>query len=402
MIKIKLPEAVDFILNSLYNSKYISYIVGGCVRDSLLNIIPKDWDITTNATPIQIKEVFKDYQVISTGEQYGTVTIMLNNIPYEITTFRFDGNYSDGRRPDKVIFGKEIKDDLSRRDFTINAMAYNKQEGLIDLFNGQQDLVNKLIRCVGNCSNRFLEDALRMLRAIRFSCRFGFEIAEEEVIFIKNNLNLLKNVSQERITSELKQILNHSNMLTSHVTNLLIQDLIKYLSLGYVELNHHNTSNYLEKIVLITENIVNLENSLKELKFSNDEVNDVVISHRILDLIVSTKDEDEDYMLSQYEFGKINHYISKLKIFNIDNIINLIGIAYCSKELAKHVYIQCNNTFIYELNHLKINGNDLLKLKVEPKRIGKILEDCLEQVMREQLNNNFNDLLQYVLKIIDC
>ena len=172
---IHIPEKVALILETINQDGYESFIVGGCVRDSLLGKTPVDWDITTNAKPERILKIFENrgYRVIPTGLQHGTVTLVLEGEHYEITTYRIDGEYENSRRPSSVEFASNIKEDLSRRDFTINAMAYNHFDGLMDYFNGYEDLKKKSIRCVGDPNKRFQEDALRMMRAIRFMAQLG-------------------------------------------------------------------------------------------------------------------------------------------------------------------------------------------------------------------------------------
>ena len=172
-------------------------MVGGCVRDCILGKEPKDYDVTTSATPNITENLFN--KTIPTGIQHGTVTVVIDNENLEVTTYRTEGQYLDNRRPESVNFVSDIKEDLSRRDFTMNALAFNDREGLIDYFNGLDDIKNKIIRAVGEPSKRFQEDALRMLRAIRFSCQLGFEIEESTYIAIKDNYKLIKNISIERI-----------------------------------------------------------------------------------------------------------------------------------------------------------------------------------------------------------
>ena len=215
MKNIQIPYLVDYVMNSLKLAGYKSYMVGGCVRDVILNKIPHDWDITTSATPEQIKSVFQHtLNVIDTGIKHGTVTLMMNyamdtsNVySVEVTTFRVDGKYSDNRRPDEIKFTDSLVKDLSRRDFTINAMAYNSDEGLVDPFFGLGDVNSKVIKCVGNPNERFQEDALRMLRAVRFSAQLGFEIDKYTAHAIHDNYSLISNVSVERISQEINKIL---------------------------------------------------------------------------------------------------------------------------------------------------------------------------------------------------
>lgn len=200
-MKIALPEKVKYIITTIQAAGFEAYAVGGCVRDSLLGRIPDDWDITTSAKPEQIKELFP--RTIDTGIQHGTVTVMLQKEGFEVTTYRIDGKYEDSRHPKEVTFTANLTEDLKRRDFTINAMAYNETEGLIDIFDGKGDIERKLIRCVGEARERFKEDALRMMRAVRFSAQLGYGIEEDTKAAIKELAPTLKNISAERIQTEL-------------------------------------------------------------------------------------------------------------------------------------------------------------------------------------------------------
>jgi len=201
----KIPSEVKSIIDTIEAAGYEAYAVGGCVRDLLINTVPDDWDITTSAKPEEIKRLFR--RTIDTGLEHGTVTIMIEDTGYEVTTYRIDGAYNDYRRPEGVHFTNELLEDLKRRDFTINAMAYNSSKGIIDAFDGIKDLKEGIIRCVGSPKERFNEDALRMLRAIRFAARFGFDIEAETVLAIKENAHLIKNISVERIQVELTKTL---------------------------------------------------------------------------------------------------------------------------------------------------------------------------------------------------
>ncbi len=202
-----IPPYARTVVDKLEQFGYEAYVVGGCVRDSLLGITPKDWDVCTNATPQEVLRVFRKFPVIKTGLKHGTVTVMVNHEPVETTTFRIDGEYTDNRHPDEVIFVSRVEEDLARRDFTINAMAYNPTRGLVDAFGGQQDLAAGLIRCVGEPDDRFNEDGLRIMRALRFAARFDFGIESETAYSIRRNRHLLENVSVERIYKELKGML---------------------------------------------------------------------------------------------------------------------------------------------------------------------------------------------------
>lgn len=204
-MKIALPGDVSLILSRLEKAGFEAYAVGGCIRDSLLGKVPKDWDVTTNAKPLEVKALFK--KSFDTGIEHGTVTVLLGESGYEITTYRVDGTYSDGRHPDGVTFSSSLEEDLKRRDFTINAMAYSPDRGLVDIFAGEQDLAQKRIRAVGTPQKRFMEDALRMLRGIRFGAELGFQIDPATLQAMIEKSSLLENVSKERIFSELNKIL---------------------------------------------------------------------------------------------------------------------------------------------------------------------------------------------------
>lgn len=205
MLKIDMPIQAKNIIEKLEQSGYEAYIVGGCVRDSILGKEPMDWDITTSASPSQTKEIFS--HTIDTGIEHGTVTVMMDRKPFEVTTYRVDGAYEDHRRPNEVQFTKSLKEDLLRRDFTINAMAYNEKRGLVDIYGGMDDLEEGVIRCVGVASQRFDEDALRILRALRFQAQLDFEIETETKKAIKKQAKYLRDISAERIRVELDKLL---------------------------------------------------------------------------------------------------------------------------------------------------------------------------------------------------
>ena len=214
MIKIDLPEHVKKIISVLEESGYEAYAVGGCVRDSLLGKEPKDWDITTSAKPFQVKELF--YKTIDTGIAHGTVTVMISGVGYEVTTYRIDGEYEDGRHPKEVVFTGNLTEDLKRRDFTINAMAYSDRSGIVDEFDGVGDLKRGVIRCVGVPEERFHEDALRILRAVRFSAVLDFAIEEQTWEAVCNLSSTLQKISRERIQTELDKLLtsDHPDRVT--------------------------------------------------------------------------------------------------------------------------------------------------------------------------------------------
>ena len=214
---IELPKNVHKIIDTLEQAGFEAYAVGGCVRDSVLNRIPNDWDITTSAKPEEIKKVFK--RTFDTGIKHGTVSVLFGNDIYEVTTYRIDGEYEDSRHPKDVTFTSDLKEDLLRRDFTINAMAYNPEKGLVDMYGGMEDIEKKVIRCVGNPHERFSEDALRILRAVRFAAQLDYTIDKETQDAIKELAPTLSKISAERIQVEL--------------TKILLSDHPEYLRLAY-------------------------------------------------------------------------------------------------------------------------------------------------------------------------
>lgn len=211
-IEIKIPAPCRQVLETLQSKGYEAYLVGGCVRDSVLGKEPLDWDICTDALPEEMIEIFYDHRLVLNGLKHGTVTVIINRMPIEITTYRIDGEYEDHRHPKDVTFTNNLREDLSRRDFTINALAYNPQEGLIDYFDGLDDLEQKKIRAVGEPGRRFQEDGLRIMRAVRFACVLGFSYDEETKKAILTHNHLLRHIATERIQIELNKILLSANV----------------------------------------------------------------------------------------------------------------------------------------------------------------------------------------------
>ncbi|MCB2355116.1 CCA tRNA nucleotidyltransferase [Clostridium estertheticum] len=252
-----IPNDVKVILDTLKNNGYESYIVGGSVRDATIGkAVPKDYDITTNALPEEIIKIFD--RTVPTGIKHGTITVMVNGEGYEVTTYRIDGEYLDNRRPSGVTFVSNLEEDLARRDFTINALAFNEVDGLIDCFDGISDLKNKIIRAVGEPNKRFKEDALRMLRAIRFAASLNFDIQEKTMIAIKMNCNLISNVSTERIRDELCKMLVSNN--TTKAFKLLEETKLLQIILPELQLtaefnqrNPHHDKDVFSHILAVVE-----------------------------------------------------------------------------------------------------------------------------------------------------
>ena len=290
-MKIEVPKKVQTIIRTLQEHGYDAYAVGGCVRDSLLFRSPADWDITTSAKPLEVKEIFK--RTVDTGLQHGTVTVLIEKEGFEVTTYRIDGEYEDSRHPKEVIFTGNLEEDLKRRDFTINAMAYNDAVGLVDVFGGRQDLQDKIVRCVGNPQERFTEDALRILRAVRFSAQLGFFIEEKTKEAAKVLAPTLKNISAERIQTELLKLLVSKNphyLKTAWelgITKIVLPefDVLMETSMGEKTLKAfaYTSADKAERLAVLFANMEKTpeksrdlaQKILRRLRFDNDTINKV-------------------------------------------------------------------------------------------------------------------------------
>ena len=256
-MKINMPDNANRIIHTLQDAGYEAYIVGGCVRDAVLSKEPDDWDITTSAKPMEVKALFN--RTIDTGLQHGTVTVMFGKEGYEVTTYRVDGKYEDHRRPNSVTFTTSLIEDMKRRDFTINAMAYNDDEGIVDNFHGVEDLEAHIIRCVGEPSERFNEDALRILRAIRFSAQLNFEIDESTKAAIENQAKYLRDISAERIQVELTKLLmadHPERLITAYelgVTKIVLPEFDKMMETP--QINKHHAYNVGEHTIRVVKGV---------------------------------------------------------------------------------------------------------------------------------------------------
>ena len=422
--KIKIPSNVNVLIHTLQSQGYSAYIVGGCVRDSLLRRKPNDWDICTSATPDEMLNIFKDYRIIETGLKHGTVTILIDDEAYEVTTFRIDGEYSDNRRPDSVTFTDKLIEDLSRRDFTINAMAYNDEEGLIDPFGGVKDISNILIRCVGDACTRFDEDALRVLRALRFSCQLGFAVEASTGIAILNKASLLKNISKERINAEFCKML-----CTEHFWNtvLLYEDVFCQFMPELCELMdtrrsaEHNISNW--KLILNSLRNNNSKDLVTRLAiFFHGFKNIFADGEKVVDNIMSGLRFDNKTIRDVTELVRCHDSPIEPEPVNIKLWLNLIGpdqfkrlldikqaiTKGCNWDIDKLEKIQSVNDLMnsilvnnecYSIKQLAINGDDIVELGYRPgKNIGYILTDLLELSIEDNSFNNKETLLNYVLK----
>ncbi len=444
-MKINLPEKAKKIIDILEKNLFECYAVGGCVRDSLLGLEPSDWDFTTNARPHEIEECFCDFKTLSIGKRYGTIAVIIDGKPYEITTYRYDGEYTDFRHPDKVNFSKNLKDDLSRRDFTVNAMAYNPKEGIVDYFGGEKDLKYKVIRCVGDADNRFKEDALRILRALRFASKYGFSIELQTQKAIFDNKNLINNISAERISVELLQLLcgNYVDVVL-RMYKEIVAVIIPELSVTFnfdQRSPHHNRTLY-KHIVCAVKNIeadpiLRLTMLLHDIgkpitmkidkngrgHFYNHPKVGVGISIRIMKrLCLSNTVIDEVSILIFHHDDRlkpdkimIKHLLNEIGLYEFKRLMKVQYADICAQSnykrdekfaLHKEVMNLYNsiveNGECFSLDSLEINGKDIISLGVSRGEIiGKILNELLEMVICKQIENDKEQLLYKAKEMIN-
>lgn len=420
-----MPKNVDTAINLLQSAGFEAYAVGGCVRDSLLGKTPNDWDITTSAKPENMKSVFADFHCIDTGIKHGTVTVVIDGEPLEITTFRLDGEYEDNRHPKSVTFTSDLGADLGRRDFTVNAMAYSKKTGTVDLFGGQNDLKNKIIRCVGDPDRRFNEDALRILRALRFASALDFEIEEKTAQSLLKNCALLENISEERIAKELLKLVcgkGAKRILTDFAPVLF--EILPELQPMYKNShdNPHHCYDIYEHTLIAVESIdpeptlrfAMLLHDCGKPAVKNFDENGVAhfyghqrisaeISAQILArLKVSNKFRDEIlFLVSNHDrwelyenTEKMPRYLSK---FGLDGVLKLLKVMRAdvlaqspeyryrldqiadAEEIAKNLAAQkpC-----LSLRELQINGRTLMDIGIpQGRKLGAVLAQLLDEVI---------------------
>lgn len=397
-MKLQIPKDVEYIINKIYDNGHEAFIVGGCVRDSIIGLKPNDYDITTSAKPNEIMNIFKNEKIIETGIKHGTVTLIKNGIEYEITTYRIDGEYNDNRRPDFVEFTNDINKDLQRRDFTINAIAYNHRIGIVDTFDGIGDIHKKIIKTVGKADERFNEDGLRIIRAVRFSCKLGFDIEKDTLTSIYKNINLIKNVSIERIQNEFNKIL-----LSDSPENLYIlyqAGMFDVLNFNSVKINK-NELKYIKKskkdliirlsmFTYITGYIEKSKNILNIFRYSNkikkqcsiilDNLDNKIIADKVCIKLYLNKigKENLSYLLYIKKILK-KEFINE----DYDEIYEMINDIERNKEC-------------YSLDKLDIDGSDLRALGYAGKDIGQKLDYLLKNVIENPEINNKIDLISII------
>ncbi|MGI6247799.1 MAG: CCA tRNA nucleotidyltransferase [Acutalibacteraceae bacterium] len=441
---IDLPEQIKTVLTALSNKGFEAYIVGGCVRDKIMGKTPFDWDVSTGAKPEEIAETFSDFKVIETGIKHGTLTVIIDKMPVEITTFRVDGTYSDNRHPDSVIFTGDLSKDLSRRDFTVNALAYSPGTGIIDCFNGVNDIKNRVMRCVGTPDERFGEDALRILRALRFASVLGFEIETETAKSLLRNKERLNNIAAERIHVELIKLLGgidvqrilddyrdiifqiipelaHTGVLyedgkpekgrdnftyttkrvglVKNEPELRMAMLLRDIGKPLIPLSDKNSAVSLDSYTRESENIA--LQVLWRLKLSKRFIGEVgqIIRYHDIPLFDDPKALKKRLIkLGEPMLRKILHAKrADLLTASGCNELAVLKVDETEAELERII----SGGICYTIADLKVNGSDLLDAGVSPgTNVGKILKKLFAAVISDEITNEKEALLNKVIQII--
>ena len=433
----EIPKKSVTVFQLLGKAGYECFLVGGCVRDMLMGKAPHDIDITTNATPEEIKTVFSDFHTLDIGIKHGTVTVMLEDEPIEITTYRTESSYSDGRHPDKVVFTRNIRDDLSRRDFTSNAIALSPDKGIVDPFGGRRDIENKLLRCVGTPEERFKEDSLRSLRALRFASVLGFDIDEKTEKAMYNCKELISIVSPERIYSEITKLLcgKDAGRVLSLYSDILAVALPEIKAMkGFDQHNFHHIYDVLNHTAKVVDSVypaVHLRLAAlfhdcgKPDCFSLDEKG---VGHFYSHASISARKADEALLRLRCDNATREKVVKLVKIhdspiepdiktvrkklqkYGEDIFFDLIKLQRADnmglspdylfrqetynrlEEIARQI-IEENQCF--SLKDLAVNGTDMIELGLKGKDIGNALDELLKAVMEEKCQNDRESLIKY-------
>ena len=408
-MRLTLPEPVEKALSRLENAGFPAYAVGGCVRDHVLGIAPHDYDICTAATPEEIQRVFRGERTIETGLKHGTLTVLLSGMPLEITTFRVDGVYSDGRHPDSVQFTSQVEDDLSRRDFTINAMAYSPTAGLVDPFDGQADCARGIIRCVGAPAARFGEDALRILRALRFSARLGFPIEDGTAQAVRDGRAQLCHVSRERIAVELTGILLGKEAVSvlwkfPEVIETALPELTSLMAgpcweTTLLTVNAVPRDQYLRWAALLRLCGTDVAGSAKQAR---ELLKGLKMSAKIMDTVAELaawqdadlRPETMQEMLMRVGPERLGQLIPLRQAIRLaEQKESPDAIARDTEALKEKLSALLDENACYTLGQLAVNGKDMDALGLSGPAIGETLHRLLLQVVRGQLPNERAALL---------
>ena len=442
LVNIKIPAGAQYILDALENAGFESYCVGGCVRDSLRGVEPHDWDIATAATPDQMKRTFYGQKIVETGLKHGTITVFVGENQYEVTTFRTDGVYSDGRRPDSVKFVDDIVQDLARRDFTINAMAYSPKRGLRDPFGGGDDLRAGFIRCVKDPYMRFAEDGLRIMRAMRFASTFGFRIDPFTANAMHVHKNLLDRISKERINAELTRML-----LGVRVKDMLIEfgDIVAQIipeiepCIGFEQKNPYHYMQVWEHTALATSLVADgvvmrlamLLHDIGKPKsfvigddgighyYGHPEVSAEMAEHILRDLRYDSATIDRVVLLVRHHDatlaatpGCVKRWLNRIGesgVYQLLEIKRADAMAQVSPEkklaLLDAFHQVADNVIHFEecfsISHLAVNGHDVMSLGVQAgPRVGELLRMCVDSVIDGDLINEHDHLISYLKSVV--
>ena len=440
----QIPSGAAWILDRLNGAGYRAYVVGGCVRDALLGLPPKDWDVCTSARPEEMLAVFHDCHVVETGLRHGTLTVVLDHVPYEVTTFRVDGAYSDHRHPDGVTFVADVRSDLARRDFTVNAMAYHPEEGLVDAFGGREDLRQGVIRCVGDPSKRFGEDALRILRALRFAATYGFAVDAATAAAAHRLKGTLARVAAERIHVELVKLLcgKACGQVLRTFADVIAQVLPEVAPMfSFDQRNPHHRYDVWEHTVRAVEGVpptetlrlaMLLHDAGKPAAFSVDEQGvghayghgevsralaesalsrlrvDHVTAGRVITLVahhdipLSTEAKVLKRRLNQFGEEALRQLITMQRADNLaKGTLSAAEVDAWADNLTRALDELLASAPCITLRNLAVNGRDLTALGLTGKAVGSCLNALLDAVLEERLPNEREALLA-AAKISGC
>ncbi|MCH4006861.1 MAG: CCA tRNA nucleotidyltransferase [Eubacterium sp.] len=397
-MNINIPEYVTEVLKRLHDGGYEAYVVGGCVRDSILGLSPDDWDVCTEAEPDEMKNCFIGLRSVDTGIQHGTVTAISKGKPVEVTTYRIDGTYSDGRHPDDVTFTRSLREDLARRDFTINAMAYDPENGLIDPFSGREDLKRHLIRCVGEPEKRFSEDALRILRAFRFSSKLGFEIEEKTARAACEMAETVRKVARERVGVEFTKLVmgtGVSKVLPEYRTELQKCGIFPMAEDAVLRKIANLPGNLPERLsVLFPEN---LRKTLRDLRLDHRTIEGCEQIQKALQEPVSSENAVLRFQMMRYGSSSVRAMLDIRKVYPGDGKTAQDAVS-AEHELERIL----DSGQVWNLKQLAVSGRDLIDAGIpQGKQIGTVLQKLLLMVIEGKLENQ-KDILKDTAHVLFC
>lgn len=396
MLDFLLPEEVNFVLTRLNERGYEAYVVGGCVRDHLMGRVPSDYDVTTNARPHEMQEVFSDCRVVETGLKHGTLTVVLHGMNIEVTTYRVDGAYDDGRHPNEVTFTASLTEDLCRRDFTVNAIAYSPRDGFVDPFGGREDILKKRITCVGDPVKRFSEDALRILRAIRFSSVLGFSIAEETAAAVREMHGTLAVISRERICQEL------TKLLLGGSARKIMEGFASVIAYALDPAGEQIMGAEIERTAERVEGVPAHGELRYAVLFGGGSVERARAVYASLKPSRKSMQEVLAYLTEREADTSDEYVLKKLMgrygdafppgLIHFRKVMGAISEAQCLCELTAYERLRETDPCV-TVSGLRVNGADAAALGLRGAEIGDALASLLDAVMRGQIENERDVLL---------